>query len=126
MAAHAFNPSTWEAEVGGFLSRGQPGLQSEFQDSHGYTEKPHLEKPGLLGCSWIYKREGGGGSANAKLIFPYSQKTVRLGFLETVQYYDWPHQLSTHSGVCSLSGRLMLGLSKQFIFRFLPNCLDLF
>jgi hypothetical protein len=45
VAAHAFNPSTWEAEVGGFLSRGQPGLQSEFQDSHGYTEKPCLEKP---------------------------------------------------------------------------------
>jgi hypothetical protein len=25
--------------------RGQPGLQSEFQDSQGYTEKPCLEKP---------------------------------------------------------------------------------
>jgi hypothetical protein len=25
--------------------RGQPGLQSEFQDSLGYTEKPCLEKP---------------------------------------------------------------------------------
>jgi hypothetical protein len=48
---HAFNPSTREAkaeaEAGGFLSsrpRGQPGLQSEFQDSQGYTEKPCLEK----------------------------------------------------------------------------------
>ena len=27
-----------------FLVRGQPGLQSEFQDSQGYTEKPFLEK----------------------------------------------------------------------------------
>jgi hypothetical protein len=35
-----FNPSTWEAEAGG----GQPGLQSEFQDNQGYTEKPCLEK----------------------------------------------------------------------------------
>jgi hypothetical protein len=26
-----------------FLVRGQPGLQSEFQDSEGYTEKPYLE-----------------------------------------------------------------------------------
>jgi hypothetical protein len=44
--AHAFNPSTWEVEAGGFLRvRGQPGLQSEFQDSQGYTEKPCLEKP---------------------------------------------------------------------------------
>jgi hypothetical protein len=25
--------------------QGQPGLQSEFQDSQGYTEKPCLEKP---------------------------------------------------------------------------------
>jgi hypothetical protein len=44
MVAHTFNPSTWEAEAGGFFVRGQPGLQSEFQDSQGYTEKPCLEK----------------------------------------------------------------------------------
>jgi hypothetical protein len=43
--AHAFNPSTWEAEAGGFLSS-RPAwfLQSEFQDSQGYTEKPCLKK----------------------------------------------------------------------------------
>jgi hypothetical protein len=29
----------------GFWVRGQPGVQSEFQDSQGYTEKPCLEKP---------------------------------------------------------------------------------
>ena len=28
-----------------FWVGGQPGLQSEFQDSQGYTEKPCLEKP---------------------------------------------------------------------------------
>jgi hypothetical protein len=44
VVAHAFNPSTWEAEAGRFLSSSQPGLQSEFQDSQGYTEKPCLEK----------------------------------------------------------------------------------
>jgi hypothetical protein len=44
MAAHAFNPSTVEAEAGRFLTQGQPGLQSEFQDSQGYTEKPCLKK----------------------------------------------------------------------------------
>jgi hypothetical protein len=27
-----------------FRVQGQPGLQSEFQDSQGYTEKPCLEK----------------------------------------------------------------------------------
>jgi hypothetical protein len=43
MGAHAFSPpSTWEAEAGGF--RGQPGLQREFQDSQGYTEKACLGK----------------------------------------------------------------------------------
>jgi hypothetical protein len=33
VVAHAFNPSTWEADAGGFLSSRQ-----------GYTEKPCLEK----------------------------------------------------------------------------------
>jgi hypothetical protein len=28
-----------------FWVQGQPGLQSEFQESQGYTEKPCLEKP---------------------------------------------------------------------------------
>jgi hypothetical protein len=28
-----------------FWVRGQPGLQSEFQNSQGYTEKPCLNKP---------------------------------------------------------------------------------
>jgi hypothetical protein len=46
VVVHAFNPSTREAEAGRFLSSvwSQPGLQSEFQDSQGYTEKPYLEK----------------------------------------------------------------------------------
>jgi hypothetical protein len=42
MVAHTFNPSTWEAEAGGFLSS-RSGLQSEFQDSQDFTEKPCLE-----------------------------------------------------------------------------------
>ena len=42
VVAHAFNPSTWEAEAAGFLSS---SLQSEVQDSQGHTEKPCLEKP---------------------------------------------------------------------------------
>jgi hypothetical protein len=46
VVAHAFNPSTRESEAGGFMSsRGQPGLQSEFQDSQGYIEKPCLGPP---------------------------------------------------------------------------------
>jgi hypothetical protein len=38
VVAHAFNPRTWEAEAGRFLSSRQ------FQDSQGYIEKPCLEK----------------------------------------------------------------------------------
>jgi hypothetical protein len=41
LVVHAFNPSTQEVEA----EAGQPGLQSEFQDSQGYTEKPCLKKP---------------------------------------------------------------------------------
>jgi hypothetical protein len=44
VVAHTLNPSTWEAEAGGFLSSGPACLQSEFQDSQGYPEKPCLEK----------------------------------------------------------------------------------
>jgi hypothetical protein len=46
---HAFNPNTWEAEAGRFLSFRQPGgLQSEFQDSQGYTEKPCFKKINII------------------------------------------------------------------------------
>ena len=39
MVAQAWNPSSLEAEAGSSAS-GQPGLQSEFLDSQGGTEKP--------------------------------------------------------------------------------------
>jgi hypothetical protein len=40
-----------------FWVRGQPGLQSEFQDSQGYTEKTCLKKPTnqiYILCNFIY------------------------------------------------------------------------
>ena len=41
MTTYTFNPSTQEAETGRSLwAWGQPGLQSKFQDSQSYTEKP--------------------------------------------------------------------------------------
>jgi hypothetical protein len=43
VVAHTFNPSTREAEAGGFLSL-RPAWSTKFQDSQGYTEKPCLEK----------------------------------------------------------------------------------
>ena len=42
---HSFNPTSQEAEAGRSLwVQNQPGLQSEFQGSQGYTEKPCLRK----------------------------------------------------------------------------------
>jgi hypothetical protein len=43
VVAHAFNPSTREAEAGRFLSS-RPAWSTKFQDSQSYTEKPCLEK----------------------------------------------------------------------------------
>jgi hypothetical protein len=40
VVAHTFNPSTWEAEAGRFLSL-RPAWST---DSQGYTEKPCLKK----------------------------------------------------------------------------------
>jgi hypothetical protein len=43
--AHTFNPGTWEAEAGRALwVQGHPILQSEFQESQGYIEKPCVKK----------------------------------------------------------------------------------
>ena len=41
VVAPAFNPGIGKTEAD--KSQGQPGLQSKFQDSQGYTEKPYLE-----------------------------------------------------------------------------------
>ena len=53
--AHALIPALgrqWQAD---FWVQGQPGLQSEFQDSQDYTEKPCLEKPkGEKMCVYVY------------------------------------------------------------------------
>jgi hypothetical protein len=43
VVAHTFNPSTWEAEAGRFLSSRLAWSTDEFQDKQGYTEKPCLE-----------------------------------------------------------------------------------
>jgi hypothetical protein len=60
--AHAFNPSTQEAEAGGFLS-----LQSEFQDCQGYTEKPCLGE----------KKKNKKNKKSKKKIYPENQnKTI--------------------------------------------------
>jgi hypothetical protein len=44
VVAHAFNPSTWRQRQADLWVQGQPGLQSEFQETQGFTEKPCLKK----------------------------------------------------------------------------------
>ena len=43
VVAHAFSPGTWEAG-GSLWVPGQPGLQSEFQDSQDTQKNPVLKK----------------------------------------------------------------------------------
>ena len=70
VVAHAFNPSTQEAEAGGSpWVQVQSGLQSKFQDSQSsYTEKPCLKNPCVYAyfacmyvCEWlalVWREEG--------------------------------------------------------------------
>jgi hypothetical protein len=44
VVGHTFYPSTVEVETGRFLSSSQSGLQSEFQNSQGYTKKQNKTK----------------------------------------------------------------------------------
>jgi hypothetical protein len=44
VVAHAFNPSTLEAEAGGAVSSRSARFTEKFQDSQGYIEKPCLKK----------------------------------------------------------------------------------
>jgi hypothetical protein len=44
-SARLLIPALGRQRQADFCVQGQPSLQSEFQDSQGYTEKPCLEKP---------------------------------------------------------------------------------
>lgn len=41
--AHAFNSRSQKTETIIYLNKSQPGLQSKFDDSQGYAEKPYLK-----------------------------------------------------------------------------------
>jgi hypothetical protein len=66
VVAHAFNPSTWEAEAGGFqLSSGQPEIHSEtmFQKE---KRKTHALRVGLSPLSSFRSCEVSGAKTGAK------------------------------------------------------------
>jgi hypothetical protein len=86
VVAHAFNPSTWEAN---FWVRGQPDLQSEFQDTQDYTEKTcqktkqnktkqtNKKNQAAIGSQW---RQGSlsGSRENVGLDILFEQRNCRL------------------------------------------------
>jgi hypothetical protein len=59
VVAHAFNPSTLEAEAGGFLSSRPVTIQSEFQDSQGYTEETRSQKTKKIVFVFVYRVSSG-------------------------------------------------------------------
>jgi hypothetical protein len=62
-----------------FWVRGQPGLQSEFQDSQGYTEKPCLEKKPNKKYVFVLIPGVGQGTAPQQLWFALcSSRSVAL------------------------------------------------
>jgi hypothetical protein len=54
VAAHNFKSSTWEAGTGRSLSLRPAYLQSEPQNSLGYTEKPCLEKRNKINWNYVW------------------------------------------------------------------------
>jgi hypothetical protein len=81
VVAHAFNPSTREAEAGRFLSRGQPGPQSELQDSQNYKEKPCLKTNKQTNK---HKKPNNNKTKNKKY------KMYKLGYVGSIGY--WLHE----------------------------------
>jgi hypothetical protein len=53
MVTHTFNPSTPAMRQADLCIWGQPGLQSQFQDSQGYTEKPCREEKRTHTCMCV-------------------------------------------------------------------------
>ena len=87
MVAQAFNSRTWRQRQVNFWVRGQPGLQSKFQDGQGYTEKPCLKKKKekgksmRLGVHLLIKM-----SNNSVLIFLPLNETYSLDIVRSNMY----------------------------------------
>jgi hypothetical protein len=77
VVAHAFSLSAWETEAGDFGVRGQPGLQSEFQDSQGYIENPVSQN----------KQTNKQTTKQKKLMFVFQRltKSKKIKFLEITE-----------------------------------------
>jgi hypothetical protein len=77
VVVHVFNPSTWEAEAGGYLNL-RSAWSTEFQDSQGYTKRnPGLKKQTNKQTNKKtkkQKKQGGRGvckPAGAMILIPY-------------------------------------------------------
>ena len=114
VVACAFNPITWEADVDKYLwVQGQPGLQSEFQDSQNYTEKPCLNnnnkdvqivekiKELCVSCPEHHRNDFKGKRKKSK------EERIIL---------SWPHNPVPHLNIVSQANRFkMFGFSKKIL-----------
>jgi hypothetical protein len=131
VVGHAFNPSTWEAEAGGFLSSspawstewipGQPGLHRETLSRKTKNKKNKKQK-------WQIKKK----TLWERNRFPVSPNSVLSGDLSEI--WKLPHALSSSSTaaphavywILSLAGnnveltRMPLGLMHVTNMKFLP------
>jgi hypothetical protein len=101
VVANAFNPSTRRQRQVDFWVQGHPGLQSEFQDSQGYTEKPCLEKP----------TNQPNKQTNKQIIKldPIGIKTIILhAMLRVLRYFYFRSQADLISVGWTLDGRLTM------------------
>jgi hypothetical protein len=82
-----------------FWVRGQPGLQSEFQDSEGYTEKSCLEKPKekKKRSDKMIHNSKMGHNINFILSFPSQCPQIRIYFLIIIWYVSIEKQSTIYS-----------------------------
>jgi hypothetical protein len=82
--------------------RGQPGLQSEFQDSQGYTEKPCLEKTKTTTIKTKNKKKRN----KPYLVMVYNSSSYNIGFgfylciREFLNVCMWWPCICSHAGTC--------------------------
>jgi hypothetical protein len=96
---HAFNPVLGRQRQVDFWVQGQPGLQSEFQDSQGYIEKACLEKQKNKQASKKVLKVSKCPckmTISTKIVFlniyryqESSRKSMQVSFLEMVHHFAW-------------------------------------
>ena len=100
---HAFNPSTWEAEVVGSLwVRGQPGPQSKFQDRLLATQKNPKEKKEFNEQQNISIQAKPQSPSSSLCLYTSVYMSVFCVYTCMCVFFAYTSVCSVHSGVCSV------------------------